>query len=127
MLLSVLLGFALCRGYGDREEELLETISNSIDELLDLDDEEMNRRSLSLRDAMSGNRRISQREVEKFISFLEKRKQKKQIKKILEKLLKKRGLDKITGKKFQLVQKGCRLAKTRCLRAEKMARRAASQ
>lgn len=124
MFLCVILGFAACRWDSAEEESLLQGMYDNANRLLELDSDELRDRAENMRDALETNRRISQHEVEKFMEYLEKRKQKKQIKKILEKLLKKRGLDKITGKKFALVQKGCKLAKSRCLRAQKMARQA---
>ena len=123
MLLCVLLGLAASR-WDDEEESLLQGMYNNVDRLIELDSVEIRDQAANLKDAIESNRRVSQREIEKFMEYLEKRKQKKEIKKIIEKLLKKRGLDKITGKKFALVQKGCKLAKSRCLRAQKMARQA---
>ena len=120
MLLSLLLWTASC--YWNDEEGLLQDLADNVDRLLELNTREFEERAFDLKNDLESNARISRDKIREFIKFMEERKEKKRIKKIVEKLLKKRGLDKITGKKFAAVQKGCKLAKTKCLRAQKMAR-----
>lgn len=119
----VLLCFASCRRHLSSEErELLET-SREIDQMEADDNAAFQEFAEEMREELESNRAISGKKVQKFIDFLEARKQKKRIRKLFDKLLKKRGLDKVTGKKIATIQKGCKLAKTKCVKAQKLARR----
>lgn len=124
MFAALLVCLVASRRHSYRREDCeVANVACEFESLEEQDNEAMREMASELRDDLESNRAISQRKVQKFIDFLDKRSQKKRIKKLFEKLLKKRGLGTVTGKKLASLQKGCKLAKTKCLRAEKQARR----
>ena len=124
MFVAFLLCLAASRSRSHtRENSQIMDVARQFEQLEADENREFVEMASELRDDLESNRAISEKKVQKFIDFLEKRTQKKRIKKLFEKLLKKRGLDRVTGKKLVALQKGCRLAKTKCLRAQKLARR----
>ena len=124
MFVAFLVGLAASRSRSHAcENSQIMNVARKFEQLEADENRELVEMASELRDDLESNRAVSEKKVQKFIDFLEKRSQKKRIKKLFEKLLKKRGLDKVTGKKLVALQKGCRLAKTKCLRTQKLAKR----
>jgi len=101
---------------------MLLELSDRVDTLVESDRGTGRNALAELRDALSSNTRVSHEKLAELIEYVEHRKRVRRIKELVDKILAKRGLVKGTGKKLALLAKSTRLAKSRSLKALKMAR-----